>query len=243
MADLTLYCNCFPLHENLKTQFNQKNLMCGSADINSSYRTYLQNKNFYFDDTGDNISHLNKWVGDLTGLYWVWKNTSDEFVGTNQYRRYYDTNQINSTPLNDNTIYISAPVGFSMSTAQQYTDCHGKLGLDILKEAANKNVIPITSDMIDKLYVINNLSACNMFFAHRELFNRMCQVLFDTVLELYEGVKYSLPYIQPIDTAGNKQYRMLAFLAERICTIIYMNSRYFFGDIKIEPIGWEFGPK
>ena len=42
---------------------------------------------FIFDDEGENISCLNPWFGDLTVLYWAWKNAKDEHLGVCQYRR------------------------------------------------------------------------------------------------------------------------------------------------------------
>ena len=38
------------------------------------------------DDTGDNISALNGYYSELTGLYWIWKNVHDiNYVGTCHY--------------------------------------------------------------------------------------------------------------------------------------------------------------
>lgn len=41
------------------------------------------------DDTGDNISFKNPNYSELTGLYWVWKNTKQDVIGSCHYRRYF----------------------------------------------------------------------------------------------------------------------------------------------------------
>lgn len=41
------------------------------------------------DNTGENISLKNKYFSELTGIYWVWKNTRQKITGTCHYRRYF----------------------------------------------------------------------------------------------------------------------------------------------------------
>lgn len=239
--NLTLYCNSYGGKDPLQSQANQKTLMCGSYYLTSQVKQTCINKGYFCDDVGKNISHLNPLLGDLTGLYWIWKNTDDEFVGTNQYRRFYDDDQLKSIlPLDNNTLYVSSFLTFNQSVWSQYIMSHGDLGIKLLKKACHLQKIPLTDNMIDSMYHINKLSSCNTFFAHRSLFNKTTEILFEIVFELYRGSKYLLEFVQFGLHTGRSpnDKRLLAFLAERILNIIYFNSKYFLGDAKIVPINY-----
>ncbi len=55
--------------------------------------------NMIGDDTGDNISELNRYFNETTGIYWAWKNyeklSNPEYIGFCHYRRILDFTNTN----------------------------------------------------------------------------------------------------------------------------------------------------
>lgn len=61
--------------------------------LTSKDKEWLQN-NLIGDNTGDNISKLNRYFNEMSAIYWAWKNQGElenpDFVGLMHYRRHFD---------------------------------------------------------------------------------------------------------------------------------------------------------
>ena len=216
---------------------NQIDLMLGAA----MHHTY--DAAYSHDDTGDNISNKNRVFGQTTGIYWIWKNVSADYVGICTYRLFWNEEEISKVQIDEDTLIIPKPVdvrvsltnsnGYQHNVLSHYTHCHGKALVPLLYGLCKVDDIPITIDMIDSLKNQIYLHPFSMFIASNKIKNKICSILFDVLLKFYDQY---LHLISALET-NNKQNRILDFLAERILHIIYTNIEYFIPGTKVYEIG------
>jgi len=230
MENLGMYCLCFQGREPKRHQFDQRNLMCGSANYDPTEVARLLTKGFVMDNTGDNISDTNRDFGNLTGLYWVWKNTKHEFKGTNTYRLFWD----GDFELEPNLLYIPKTVDITKSVSgvlsnpdiiTHFNHCHDPFGVSwkLLKSLAVGKKIPITENMIDSLNNHRYLVPFHIFTSDYKTFDKLCDILFGILFEFQ--IKFSDALPELYQKTG--QIRLYDFFSERLFHLIMANGDYF----------------
>lgn len=175
------------------------------------------------DNTGENISSKNPNFCELTGIYWIWKNRSDEYKGLVHYRRYFGKSNLRN---NFSDIYsydelvemldcVDVVLPYIERFKQNARDeilisccteeAFGKLE-GIIKEKYPEYIIAF------KTYFSNNKSSLfNMMFCRKEVFDEYSEWLFDILFELEKSMD--------LNALDEYRKRLYGFLAERLLNI------------------------
>ncbi len=171
------------------------------------------------DNTGDNISKKNKNYCELTALYWIWKNTSEDIIGLTHYRRFFFKNIFSKKILkiediekilNKDDIILPTKVNINMTIEEHYNKYHHIEDLHKCREIINKNY-PEYIEAFDKILKRKSLYAFNMFIMHKDRFDDYMTWLFKIFDELEKT----------IDISNYDEYnkRIYGFLSERLFNV------------------------
>lgn len=178
------------------------------------------------DDTGENISHLNKHFCELTGLYWIWKNQKSDYYGLAHYRRYFrpladssvsvGNKQVASSvdlvkQLGESEVLLSTPRNYWVeSVRKHYQNAHNADDLAVLQQVVAE-LHPEYSKAFDRVMGRTSVSLYNMFFMRADTFDRYCQWLFSILFEVERRIPYQ--------AYGPYQGRVFGFMAERLLNV------------------------
>lgn len=165
------------------------------------------------DDTGDNISAKNRYYGELTGVYWVWKNIrTTDYVGVCHYRRYFCTEDgriLNERDyleiLKDHDIITSKKLKLNFSYYDGYAGDYNIQDLDITGETIRR-MYPGYYDAFERLVHSNGTYFGNMMVTDKKRYDEYAQWLFSIFAEVEKR----------IDPSGYDDYhkRVFGFLSE-----------------------------
>ncbi len=208
-----------------------------------------QDLGYIGDNTGDNISSMNPYFCELTGIYWAWKNMHADYIGLCHYRRYFagkvhDRNlsakqqAILSTAdyeklLQDYDCLLPNKRNYYIETVRsQYEHAHNKRDLDECEKIIAEKY-PEYSAAFTKIMQQKRLHILNMFVMKWELFDTYCQFLFGVLFELEKR----------IDISNYTKYeaRVYGFLSERLLNVWIEKNHVKYKEISVvfmEKINW-----
>lgn len=196
-----------------------------SIVLKEEERSTLRAQGWYFDDEGTNISPLNPWWGELTGVYWLLKNTTDPLVGNAQYRRYWHNEAIKQS--SEDVLYVPEACVFGCSLADQFRGGHGFRGIEMIMEAAEKGELPFTAAEMAAILSQNHFFGGPMARGPRKYYAVYMETLFDCLWPIWENNQEEIKALSGYDQ------RAMAFLSERLLTGIILHREKFFGDMPI----------
>lgn len=182
-----------------------------------------KDKAYLFDDMGENISTKNSNYCELTGLYWIWKNSNEKYKGIAHYRRFFTKNSFSSKEnyfyserelnkiLNKYDIVVGEKLYVPMKNVyEDYAKYHFERDIIQLKSVIENNY----SDYLDAFELVfsrNYYCPANMLYCSAELFNRYCEWLFSVLEELEKKVD--------ISKYNTEQARIYGFIGERLLNV------------------------
>lgn len=176
------------------------------------------------DDAGeDNISDLNPYFSELTGIYWVWKNyTGQENIGVCHYRRYFSDDSLEKLTsaqydeiLEKYDLITSKNIPTEISYRDSFARAHNAADLDAVGDTIQR-VYPEYREAFDEVMAGHDQYFGNLFVMPRRLFDEYCEWMFTILTETMPA----------IDMTGYNAYqqRVYGFLTENL-PLVYIKAR------------------
>jgi hypothetical protein len=198
------------------------------------YRTIIVDANVNkvtgdcYDNIGDNISSKNGSYCELTALYWLWKNSKDDYIGIDHYRRFFmnGDNLLSAGKaaeiVKNGTVIVPKIEKFGQNIGTKYWTTSGyKSDLTVIREAISK-YSPEYSHDYDVIMNQNKLHCYNMLVMNKEMYDAYCEWLFN-VLTIVEA-KLDAQHRGADDRNGYYR-RVYGFMSERLLNVYLLHNR------------------
>lgn len=176
------------------------------------------------DDTGEHISDLNCYYGELTGLYWLWQNLDfDGNIGICHYRRYFvdengellheaDYDRI----LSEYDMITSCKMGTPKPYRDYYAEAHNLLDLEQEGEVI-RDIFPEDYPAFEQVMGGKENYFGNLMAAPKKQLDAYCEWLFTIFAEL--GTRIDLNRY-----ADAYHRRVFGFLSEQLL-LVWVTAR------------------
>lgn len=164
------------------------------------------------DNTGDHISEKNCYYSELTGMYWVWKNSHAKVVGTCHYRRYllneqgklFTEAQILSL-LQQYDVITTKELQLNFSYYEGFASHHKILYLDETARVIQE-IYPDYAADFQQLVQQKHTYFGNMLIAKKEVYDAYMEWLFSILFEVERRVK--------VEEEDSYHRRIFGFISE-----------------------------
>lgn len=202
-------------------------------------------KNTIGDNTGDNISNLNREYCELSAIYWAWKNYEElgnpDYIGLMHYRTFFNLSKYikeNKSKLNTKKGWYSREIladilsKYDMIIAKPLNLITDIKREEYKLEYTNEKCWNFSEQYYPELYRAlkeynNDVHYKNMFILKREDFFTYCEILFNTLSDIKEKLVKQ----------GESLDRALGYHAEGISSLIFM---YFYKEKNLKHIEFPF---
>lgn len=199
---------------------------------------------YFGDNTGENISHLNPYLNELTALYWIWKNTNHSVIGLSHYRRFF-TESIDDAFAYEKILTEKAVENLLQRYDIIVTNHFGELIqfdniisaageeptkfiAEIIKKHLAKN-FPNYIEMFEKVLATRFFYKCGMFVTRKNIFSAYCQWLFSFIIDVCNEFLKNFPP----DSLNGGLKRLIGYFGEIMLTVWLMKNRLRVKELQI----------
>lgn len=184
-------------------------------------RAQAEDLGYTGDDTGASISGQNQYYGELTGLYWLWKNYHEvDMIGICHYRRYFvDEQRKLLTKEGYERILEAADI---LVPEARYAD--GSY-LDYYGKAHNAADLLAAGEVIRELYPSDYPAFCRMLEESKYYYGNLCvttKQLFDEYCEWLFSIFFALQKRVDVSSYDSYHQRLFGFLSEGLLRVFIL---------------------
>ncbi len=214
---MSVYIIAHKRYNNNIIHDNYKNLLVGAYKGHKFGDVY--------DDIGDNISNKNNYYCELTGMYWIWKNQSDDFVGIVHYRRFFSHDFKGIKTLSEkeikailrrNDIILPFFQKYHMTVKEHFCmECGLEKDIYRVREII-KNKQPEYLNAFDYVMESDGIYLFNMIICRKNIFDDYCKWLFSILFDLENMINLA--------DYNDYQKRIYGFISERLIRVWVLHN-------------------
>ena len=211
-----IYVACSAADRSLQTEYQFMREEC-AIQVGAALADTKVAPGTITDDSGDNISLQNKQYCELTGLYWIWKNVREDYIGLVHYRRHFllPDDWLARVERNRIDAVLPVPLYVAPNIEDNYRERHAAADWDYMMGYLRESEGESYREAVD-FFKTNLYFPCNMFVMRREVLNELCRWLFPCLFAVVEhGGHKKNPY----------QNRYPGFISERLISFFFEKYR------------------